>query len=64
MAEEIFEVTGVADGLAPRQARRRRQRSDGSEVGFTAIARLDTQVEIEYYQNGGILPAVLRQLMN
>jgi aconitate hydratase len=64
VGDEIFEVTGVADGLSPRkEVAVRAERGDGTEVGFTAIARLDTQVEIEYYRNGGILPAVLRQLM-
>jgi aconitate hydratase 1 len=61
---ETYEVTGVVGGLAPRKALSvRAMRSDGIEVVFTAIARLDTQVEIDYYRNGGILPAVLRQLM-
>jgi aconitate hydratase len=61
---ETYEVTGVAEGLAPRKTLSvRAVRGDGSEVRFTALARLDTQVEIDYYQNGGILPAVLRQLM-
>jgi aconitate hydratase len=61
---ETYEVTGVAEGLAPhKELAVRAARSDGSEVRFSAIARLDTQVEIDYYQNGGILQAVLRQLM-
>jgi aconitate hydratase len=64
VGDEIFEVTGVADGLSPRkEVAVRAERGDGTDVGFTAIARLDTDVEIEYYRNGGILPAVLRQLM-
>src|SRR5579871_360188 len=61
---ETYEVTGVAEGLAPGKTLSvRAVRSDGSEVSFSALARLDTQVEIDYYRNGGILPAVLRQLM-
>ena len=28
---------------------------------FEAIARLDTEVEVDYYRNGGILQTVLRQ---
>jgi len=35
---------------------------DGSQVQFDAVVRLDTPVEVEYYRNGGILPAVLRNL--
>ncbi len=61
---EIYDVTGIAEGLAPRKTLSvRATRSDGSEVRFSAIARLDTQVEIDYYRHGGILPAVLRELM-
>ena len=37
-------------------------RSNGSEIQFDAVVRLDTPVEVEYYRNGGILPAVLRNL--
>ncbi len=35
---------------------------DGSKLQFDAVVRLDTPVEVEYYRNGGILPAVLRNL--
>ena len=37
-------------------------KSDGREIQFEAVVRLDTPVEVEYYRNGGILPAVLRNL--
>jgi aconitate hydratase len=35
---------------------------DGSETTFPARARIDSQGELEYYRNGGILQYVLRQL--
>ena len=35
----------------------------GEQKKFTAIARLDSQIEIEYYRNGGILQYVLRQFL-
>jgi aconitate hydratase len=35
---------------------------DGKEISFTAVLRVDTPQEVEYYRNGGILPYVLRQL--
>src|SRR5579859_4490114 len=61
---ETYEITGIAEGLTPgKEVAVRATRSDGSEFRFTAQARLDTQVEIDYYRNGGILPAVLRELM-
>ena len=34
-----------------------------SGITFTAKIRLDTQPEITYYKNGGILPFVLRKLL-
>ena len=35
---------------------------DGTERRFAAIARLDGPIEVDYYRQGGILPAVLRRL--
>ncbi|MEA2607953.1 MAG: hypothetical protein QOJ75_196, partial [Chloroflexota bacterium] len=35
---------------------------DGGERRFEAIARLDGPIDVEYYQQGGILPTVLRRL--
>jgi aconitate hydratase len=40
----------------------RATRDDGTTVEFTAIARLDSAIDIEYYRHGGILPYVLRRL--
>tara|TARA_B110000014_G_C19866051_1_gene448514 strand:+ start:106 stop:705 length:600 start_codon:yes stop_codon:yes gene_type:complete len=37
-------------------------KADGSVTGFDAVVRLDTPVEVDYYRNGGILQAVLRDL--
>jgi aconitate hydratase len=38
------------------------RRTDGSTVQFTATARVDTPVEVEYLRHGGILAMVLRRL--
>ena len=35
---------------------------DGRRKAFTAVARLDSNIEVNYYQSGGILPAVLNGL--
>ena len=37
--------------------------ADGNVTTFTAIVRLDTPVEVEYYKNGGILQTVLRNFL-
>jgi aconitate hydratase len=59
---ESYAVAGVA-GLAPRDTVRvTATRTDGSEVAFDALARVDSPVEIEYLRNGGVLPMVLRQM--
>ena len=41
----------------------RATRADGSQVAFKAIARVDSQTDIEYLRHGGILQMVLRSLM-
>ena len=57
-----------AEGLAGRLAAGRRlivvaERADGSALRFPVTIRIDTPQEVLYYQNGGILPYVLRQLL-
>jgi len=39
------------------------RREDGSSIAFKAIIRIDTPQEVLYYQHGGILQYVLRQLL-
>ncbi|NML46814.1 aconitate hydratase [Ramlibacter sp. G-1-2-2] len=38
-------------------------RADGSTEEHTVTLRIDTPIEVEYYRNGGILPFVMRQLL-
>ena len=60
---ETFEIEGLAGELAPRmKVTVKARREDGSVLSFSALARLDTPVEVDYYQNGGILQTVLRKL--
>ena len=61
--QEVFEITGVA-GLSPkRNISVRAKAEDGAEKTFAAIARVDTPEEVSYYQHGGILQYVLRQML-
>jgi aconitate hydratase len=39
-------------------------RPDGSTFSFDVRARVDSNVDVTYYRNGGILPAVLRRLLD
>jgi len=60
---EEYDLTGIAEGLAPGgTVKVRATREDGRSVGFQAVVRLDSDVELEYYRNGGILHTVLRKL--
>lgn len=38
-------------------------RKDGSTEDVPVICRIDTPIEVDYYQHGGILPFVLRQIV-
>ena len=59
---ERYSILGIRD-LQPRQTVTVVAREEnGNEKRFTAIARIDTPVEVEYYRHGGILQMVLRQM--
>ena len=61
---ESYDVLGVGPGLKPRQELALRiTRTDGRVEEVPVICRIDTPIEIDYYQHGGILPFVLRQLL-
>jgi len=54
----------LADGFkAGRELIVKAKRASGKEITFQALARIDTPKEVEYYQHGGILQYVLRQLL-
>jgi aconitate hydratase len=62
--EEVYEIDGIAEGLAPgKKLRIRALSADGSVKELDVTARIDTGVELEYYRNGGILQYVLRGLL-
>jgi aconitate hydratase len=61
---ETFEIEGLASNFEPRKKMKGRARdASGKEKHFTAIARIDTPFEVAYYQHGGILQYVLRQML-
>lgn len=62
--DETFDILGLNDDIQPGQTVKvRATRPDGSQFEFDTILRLDSLVDIDYYRNGGILQAVLRQLL-
>lgn len=60
--EEIFDIP-MSERVVPRELIEVVARQDGREVRFLARVRIDTPVEMDYYRHGGILPAVLRKLL-
>jgi aconitate hydratase len=61
---EAYTVVLPAGGPAPRSRVTVTARSDdGGELRFDATVRLDGPIEIDYYRQGGILPAVLRRIV-
>jgi aconitate hydratase len=62
--QEVFDITGLSDRIQPRQAISvTAARPDGTRLNFTAVARLDSAIDVDYYRNGGILPTVLRSFL-
>lgn len=62
--EEVFSLSGISDSIKPGQTiKATAKRTDGSEVSFELLCRIDTANEVEYYKSGGILHYVLRQLI-
>ncbi len=60
---EVFSVEGIASGISPGKRVTVRAVLDGRENAFPAVARIDTPEEVRYYLHGGILPYVLRRLI-
>ncbi len=67
---EVFDVEGIVSVLrspstrgAEVTVRVRREGAGAAPDTFRAIVRLDTPQEVRYYENGGILPYVLRRLL-
>jgi aconitate hydratase len=60
---EAYTIALPAGGPAPRSRIGVVARGDdGSERRFEVVVRLDGSIELDYYHQGGILPAVLRRL--
>ena len=61
---EIISITRLNDEMKPgADIHITIQREDGSKAEATLLSRIDTQNEIEYYRNGGILQYVLRNML-
>ena len=62
--DEIYDIEGLSDDMAPKTVVTvKATKIDGTVVEFNATALLNTDVEVNYYRNGGILHTVLRNLV-
>jgi aconitate hydratase len=62
---EIFNIRGISEGISPMKVLEVTAAGpDGARKKFFVTARLDSEIEIAYYRNGGILQYVLRQFLN
>ncbi len=65
--EETFSVNGVTElneGRTPKTVKVVATQEGGETVEFDAVVRIDTPGEANYYRNGGIMPYVLRSLLD
>ncbi len=62
---EIFAIPDLSDALKPQQplAVTATHPQTGKTTRFTALCRIDTPVEVEYYRHGGVLQLMLRKLL-
>ncbi|AMV39928.1 aconitate hydratase AcnA [Planctomyces sp. SH-PL62] len=67
--EEVFRIENPDGTLATRIAAAKNltvaaEKADGTTIRFPVHVRIDTPQEVHYYENGGILQYVLRQLLS
>jgi len=62
--KERIDISGIANGLRPmKRLQVTAHRENGETIEFDVEARLDSEIEIAYYLNGGILQYVLRNFL-
>lgn len=61
---ELYTIRGVAEAAPGATVHVSARRAGQADIEFDTVCRLDSETDVEYLRNGGILPLVLRQLMN
>ena len=62
---ETYDILGLSDALKPMSdVMLVIHRANGARENVTLRSRIDTAIEVDYFRHGGILPFVLRQLLN
>jgi len=63
--EEVINILGLSNALEPQSfVTVEAIQQDGNVIRFQAKVRLDTELEVEYFRNGGILHTVLRNMIS
>ena len=63
--DEVIDLRGIEGGIRPQQdVTLVIRRKDGSTREVKVLLRVDTPIEVDYYEHGGILPYVLRSLLS
>ena len=61
---ETYTIRGI-ESITPRKILKvRAGKPSGREIEFEVVARLDTDIDVEYFKHGGILPYVLRKILS
>jgi aconitate hydratase len=60
---ETFSIKGIANMTPRKTLEVTARKTDGTKIQFSVTARLDTVVDVEYFENNGILPCILRKLL-
>jgi aconitate hydratase len=60
---ETFSIKGIKNMTPRKTLEVTARKTDGTQVKFSVTARLDTVVDVEYFENNGILPCILRKLL-
>ena len=59
---EEYSIQGIAQMHPQKELRVLATKDDGSVTDFHVVCRLNTEVEVTYFEHGGILPYVLRKM--
>ncbi len=62
--DETYDITGVEEGLEPHaELHVVAHPTEGSDISFDVECRIDSEVELNYFRNGGVLQLVLRRML-
>ena len=60
---ETYDISGIAEGLEPHAELKVVAHGDSGDTEFSVEARIDSEVEMDYFRSGGVLQMVLRRML-